>query len=86
MDDVEETYVYIARHVCGGISFACVDLPDFRAATAKEVAGVIRQGRAVERVTIEVVWKSSWCKCARIDWVVLEEAAGVTVAISDEPR
>ena len=57
---------YIARRPCGCIVIAIVDEPRHAKDTAKDVAKAIRQGYAVERVTIEVVragpWECSVCR------------------------
>jgi hypothetical protein len=56
----DNVMAYISRCVCGGITFACVDRPEYAKDTAKDIAQLIRDGRAVERVTLEVT-RSGWC-------------------------
>jgi hypothetical protein len=59
-----EPMAYISRCVCGGINFACVDKPDLAKETAKDIAGLIREGRAVERVSLDEA-RGKWCMTSK---------------------
>ena len=48
---------YIAKKECGCIVMACVDNPEHRRETAKEVAKAIRQGYIIERASAELTAK-----------------------------
>lgn len=50
----EPVYAYIAIRHCGCCTGAVVDRPKRANATAREIAGYIRRGYAVERVAVEV--------------------------------
>ena len=56
-------FAYTARHTCGHIVAASVDSPDYRKETAKEVARWIKDGDDVERLRVEEVRATIWCKC-----------------------
>ena len=57
MDDKINTPSYIARCKCGcgGTIMATVDVPERKRETAKEIAKCIRDGYAIERVTVGYV-------------------------------
>jgi len=59
---------YVAKCVCGGLIMACVDLPERKNDTAKEVASCLRAGYEISRMTVEEVRAHKWCdncgKCA----------------------
>jgi hypothetical protein len=55
---------YVARHPCGCICAAAVDKPERKKETAKFVAGLIRKGLAIERLSCEAVRSSPW-SCSR---------------------
>ena len=57
----EATHAYVTRCECGAINGACVDDPENPKITARETAKWMRQGRPVERVTIEDVRAAKWC-------------------------
>lgn len=58
---------YIARcNKCSGMVGAVMDNPRHKEDTAKEVAGLIRTGFAVSRVTNEEVRVHKWCICKEI--------------------
>jgi hypothetical protein len=71
---------YITRRPCGCISGACVDLPEYTkdTATAKWVAGWVKQGRPVERITDEEVrasrWKCEVCRPPKPEELPLEDS------------
>lgn len=46
-------YAYIARQPCGAITGASVDNPEDKALVDRDIAGWIRDGRTVERMTLE---------------------------------
>ena len=51
---------YIARKPCGCITMACVDNPEHKRETAKEVAKAIRLGETIDRVTSEYIRTTDW--------------------------
>lgn len=57
-------YVSYCECECGGMTFACVDEPNMSAErkrnVAKDIAGLIRQGRSVERSTVGQVRAAKW--------------------------
>lgn len=61
---MSESMAYIARRPCGCFCAALVDNSDHAKDTAKEVAKLIRDGYAVERVTVEAVRTGPW-SCAK---------------------
>ena len=51
---IDDTKVYAARFPrMPGFGAICVDNPEYAKATAKDIAGWIRRGASVERVSIE---------------------------------
>lgn len=68
-DDREDVPCYISRCKCGALTFACVDDPEAskerKKYTAKDIAGLIREGRSVERSTVGYARSASWkCSCS----------------------
>lgn len=59
--EVDNTPCYVSRCVCGGLTFASVDVPDRRKENAKEVAKLIRAGRKIETMTVSDVRKAKFC-------------------------
>lgn len=82
MSDDGDTNCFVSRCVCGGITFASVDVPERRKSNAKEVAALIRAGRKVENMPVREVQKSKFC----FDFKIHESAAGLTDAVTPEPR
>ena len=52
---------YIAKKECGCIVMACVDNPEHRRDTAKEVAKAIREGLVIERASADFVREHWFC-------------------------
>ena len=59
----EEVPAYIGRCKCGAIRFTCVDKPEYAKDNAKEIAKCIRNGLAIERVTVGYVRTTDWGEC-----------------------
>ena len=53
--------VYIATGVCGKLVGATAIIPKFKKETAKDVAGWLRVGFEITRVTVEHVRQAGWC-------------------------
>ena len=52
--EISEAYCYVGTQPGEpGASSACVDIPDHAKDTAKFVAGIIKKGGTVDRVTVE---------------------------------
>jgi hypothetical protein len=63
---MSEPGCYIGRCKCGAIVAACVDTPDRKKETAKDVAEFISDGLTVERMSVEDVRAGDWkCKCPK---------------------
>jgi hypothetical protein len=55
---------YVGIKACGCIVAATVDNPQHKREVAKDIAGFIRQGLSVERITVERVRKElKRCEC-----------------------
>lgn len=70
---------YIAKRECGCIVMACVDNPEHRRDTAKEVAQAIREGYVIERVSSDFVRENWFCENHKREHVtkqVLERLSG----------
>lgn len=53
---------YVGRRpTCGHVVFATVIDPQHALATAKSVADAIRDGLAIERMSVEAVRVADWC-------------------------
>lgn len=68
MADGDDIPCYISRCQCGALTFASVDepgaSPERKKNIAKDVAGLIREGRSVERSTVGYARSASWkCSC-----------------------
>lgn len=67
-------YAYVGRARCGHVFFVAVD--DGAKSNAKDVAGVLRKGGTIERLTIAAAReaaKASWCTCTKKQrWAVSE--------------
>lgn len=62
----QTTHVYVARKKCGCMVAAVSDMPTFERETAKDVADFIRDGLAIERMTMAEYKGASGamgCKC-----------------------
>jgi len=61
----EAFMLYVARHECGKIVAAAVDLPDHKKALAREMADWVRRGDTVERIPNSELPASlkDWCRC-----------------------
>jgi hypothetical protein len=72
----EEFPAYIARCKCGAIIMATVDVPEHAAEVAKEIAKCVREGYAIERVTVGYV-RQNWsdCTCKQANKGVHADAA-----------
>ena len=57
---MDKRNAYISRKPCGCIAMACVNNPEHKRETAKEVARAIRLGEAIDRVTSEYVRTTDW--------------------------
>jgi len=57
MNEIDITPTYIARKSCGCVVFAMVDEPNpsdaYKKDMAKELAGCIKRGLTIERVTVD---------------------------------
>lgn len=61
MSDDDNTNCFVSRCVCGGITFASVDVPERRKSNAKDVAALIKAGRRIENMTVSEVRKAKFC-------------------------
>ena len=67
-------YAYIGIMKCGCVVAATMDMPDHAKQVAKDVAGFIREGYRVERVsTEEVRVRLKACDCDKDDTAVTTE-------------
>jgi hypothetical protein len=60
----KEAQAFVGLHSCGRICACAVDSPEHKRDTAKFVAGLIRDGLQVEKMTCEAVRAAQWCSCA----------------------
>ena len=55
---------YVGRASCGHVVFATVIDPEHARETAKSVGEAIRDGLAIERMSVEAVRSAEWCSPA----------------------
>lgn len=58
---MEMAYISKCACGCGSVTFATVDRPEWAKDTAKTIAKLIREGRSVERVSLDS-FRMSMCK------------------------
>lgn len=68
-------FVYIGFKSCGCGVAVCVDDPSHKRETAKTVAGYLREGLTIERVTMaEYPNRFKGCKCDKVGEMTFGEA------------
>jgi Ethanolamine utilization protein EutJ (predicted chaperonin) len=86
-DEKQGDMAYIGRHPkCGHIVFAVVDVQGREKQTARDVAGAVRDGLKIERMTVEAVRSApDWCddKCSRRAGTTRQLIPDSTTAIPD---